>query len=110
MWVNDFIFQKYVKSSRGHVGGKESRDKTSSRFILKGDVFVVIYYDVGRYVHIQAFRHGILWKVQCFKIREKVWFSPLLVEEKLQKNTDIFAFEPDEVVDRGVHIFRILEH
>ena len=64
MWVNDFIFQKYVKSSRGHVGGKESRDKTSSRFILKGDVFVVIYYDVGRY-GMYIFRH--LDMVYCEK-------------------------------------------
>ena len=96
MWVNDFIFQKYVKSSRGHVGGKESRDKTSSRFILKGDVFVVIYYDVGRYVHIQAFMHGIY----CEK------YSAL----KFGKNFKKHWWEPDEVVDRGVHIFRILEH
>ena len=77
MWVNDFIFQKYVKSSRGHVGGKESRDKTSSRFILKGDVFVVIYYDVGRYVHIQAFRHGIYCeKYSALKFGKKCDFLP----------------------------------
>ena len=58
MWVNDFIFQKYVKSSRGHVGEREQRQNIIT--IHKGDVFVVIYYDVGRYVHIQAFIHGIL--------------------------------------------------